>query len=530
MLEKKILFGNDARQKLLLGADLLADSVQATMGAKGRTIMIDKGEHSNPIITKDGVSVANEVSSSDKFQNLGIKVLKQAANLTNEQTGDGTTTTTVIARALLKQGIKHITAGTDPVSLKRGMDKATIDIIEQLKLRSIEVKTGDIRSIATISANGDEQIGTLISDVINKVGIDGVVRVETSTTMKDEIEVVDGLQLQRGYLSPYFITNSEQGVVELISPYILMVDDKITHINDIMPVLEKIAAKGVPLLIIAEDFDEECLATIIANKIRGAINITSIKIPGFGDRKTNILQDVAILTGGVVCSPESGYSPLNVSLEQLGRCGKIIIDSKTSTLFEGNSDKASLEERITNVKNELKKVEANKDKYAIEKLKERLANLTGGIGIIKVFALSEIELKEKKDRVEDALGASTAAIQEGIVIGGGSIFLKISKNIKENMNETLNNDELTGYKLVCDAICAPFHAILKNAGINSDYYSGVLDSLDNTGVDVNTGKAVNMFEAGIIDPTKVERVALQNAVSTISTLLTTEAIISFQEV
>ncbi|MCZ6111885.1 chaperonin GroEL [Campylobacter ureolyticus] len=520
-MAKDIIYSDDARNKLYEGVKKLNDAVKVTMGPRGRNVLIQKS-FGAPAITKDGVSVAKEVELSDTLENMGASLVKEVANKTNDKAGDGTTTATVLAHAIFKEGLRNITAGANPIEVKRGMDKEAAAIIEELKKISKPVKgKKEITQVATISANSDEKIGNLIADAMEKVGKDGVITVEEAKSIDDELSVVEGMQFDRGYLSPYFVTNAEKMTVELSSPYILLFDKKITNLKDLLPVLEKVQQSGKPLLIIAEDIEGEALATLVVNKLRGVLNISAVKAPGFGDRRKAMLEDIAILTGGNVVSEELGRTLDSVTLEDLGEAESINIDKDNTTIVNGKGDKAAIDARIAQIKAQI--IETTSD-YDKEKLEERLAKLSGGVAVIKVGAATETEMKEKKDRVDDALNATKAAAEEGIVIGGGAALVCASKKV--NLN--LCGDEKIGADIVRRALVAPLRQIASNAGFDAGVVSHeIMNSKDDeSGFDAVSGKYVNMFEEGIIDPVKVSRVALQNAVSVASMLLTTEATIS----
>lgn len=520
-MAKDIIYSDDARNKLYEGVKKLNDAVKVTMGPRGRNVLIQKS-FGAPAITKDGVSVAKEVELSDTLENMGANLVKEVANKTNDEAGDGTTTATVLAHAIFKEGLRNITAGANPIEVKRGMDKEAAAIIEELKKISKPVKgKKEITQVATISANSDEKIGNLIADAMEKVGKDGVITVEEAKSIDDELSVVEGMQFDRGYLSPYFVTNAEKMTVELSSPYILLFDKKITNLKDLLPVLEKVQQSGKPLSIIAEDIEGEALATLVVNKLRGVLNISAVKAPGFGDRRKAMLEDIAILTGGNVVSEELGRTLDSVTLEDLGEAESINIDKDNTTIVNGKGDKAAIDARIAQIKAQI--IETTSD-YDKEKLEERLAKLSGGVAVIKVGAATETEMKEKKDRVDDALNATKAAAEEGIVIGGGAALVCASKKV--NLN--LCGDEKIGADIVRRALVAPLRQIASNAGFDAGVVSHeIMNSKDDeSGFDAVSGKYVNMFEEGIIDPVKVSRVALQNAVSVASMLLTTEATIS----
>jgi len=520
-MAKDIYFSDVARNKLYKGVKKLADAVKVTMGPRGRNVLIQKS-YGAPTITKDGVSVAREISLTDPLENMGAQLVKEVASNTNDEAGDGTTTATVLAHSIYQEGLRNVTAGANPVQLKRGMDKVSTKILEELKKISKVVDTKEqIAQVATISANSDKEVGDMIAQAMERVGKDGVITVEEAKGITDELDVVEGMQFDRGYLSPYFVTNTEKMIAQYDNPYILLADKKIVNLKEILPLLEATNAEQRGLIIIAEDVEGEALNTLVMNRIRGALNVVAVKAPGFGDRRKANLQDIATLTGGTVISDEIGISLENVGLEVLGTCAKVTVDKDNTTIVNGNGDKAQVANRITQIKNELKVVSSDYDK---EKLQERLAKLSGGVAVIKVGAPTETEMKEKKDRVDDALSATRAAVEEGIVIGGGAALIKAAAAVEIE----LEGDEQIGAEIIIRAIEAP----LKQIAINAGYDAGVVanevrNSNDSTyGFDAAKGIYVNMFDAGIVDPTKVERVAMQNAVSVASLLLTTEATIT----
>ncbi|ECQ5974387.1 TPA: chaperonin GroEL [Campylobacter jejuni] len=520
-MAKEIIFSDEARNKLYEGVKKLNDAVKVTMGPRGRNVLIQKS-FGAPSITKDGVSVAKEVELKDSLENMGASLVREVASKTADQAGDGTTTATVLAHAIFKEGLRNITAGANPIEVKRGMDKACEAIVAELKKLSREVKDKkEIAQVATISANSDEKIGNLIADAMEKVGKDGVITVEEAKSINDELNVVEGMQFDRGYLSPYFITNAEKMTVELSSPYILLFDKKITNLKDLLPVLEQIQKTGKPLLIIAEDIEGEALATLVVNKLRGVLNISAVKAPGFGDRRKAMLEDIAILTGGEVISEELGRTLESVTIQDLGQASSVIIDKDNTTIVNGAGEKANIDARVNQIKAQIAETTSDYDR---EKLQERLAKLSGGVAVIKVGAATETEMKEKKDRVDDALSATKAAVEEGIVIGGGAALIKAKAKIKLD----LQGDEAIGAAIVERALRAPLRQIAENAGFDAGVVVNSVENAkdENTGFDAAKGEYVNMLESGIIDPVKVERVALLNAVSVASMLLTTEATIS----
>ncbi|EDG4674605.1 chaperonin GroEL [Campylobacter jejuni] len=520
-MAKEIIFSDEARNKLYEGVKKLNDAVKVTMGPRGRNVLIQKS-FGAPSITKDGVSVAKEVELKDSLENMGASLVREVASKTADQAGDGTTTATVLAHAIFKEGLRNITAGANPIEVKRGMDKACEAIVAELKKLSREVKDKkEIAQVATISANSDEKIGNLIADAMEKVGKDGVITVEEAKSINDELNVVEGMQFDRGYLSPYFITNAEKMTVELSSPYILLFDKKITNLKDLLPVLEQIQKTGKPLLIIAEDIEGEALATLVVNKLRGVLNISAVKAPGFGDRRKAMLEDIAILTGGEVISEELGRTLESATIQDLGQASSVIIDKDNTTIVNGAGEKANIDARVNQIKAQIAETTSDYDR---EKLQERLAKLSGGVAVIKVGAATETEMKEKKDRVDDALSATKAAVEEGIVIGGGAALIKAKAKIKLD----LQGDEAIGAAIVERALRAPLRQIAENAGFDAGVVVNSVENAkdENMGFDAAKGEYVNMLESGIIDPVKVERVALLNAVSVASMLLTTEATIS----
>jgi len=520
-MAKEIFFSDNARNGLYEGVSKLADAVKVTMGPRGRNVLIQKS-FGAPTITKDGVSVAREVELPDTLENMGAQLVKEVASNTADEAGDGTTTATVLAHSIFKEGLRNITAGANPIEVKRGMDKASAAIIEELKKISKEVKDKkEIAQVATISANSDETIGNLIAEAMDKVGKDGVITVEEAKGINDDLEVVEGMQFDRGYLSPYFVNNSEKMTCELENPLLLITDSKITNLKDILPILEQIQQSGKPLLIIADDVEGEALATLVLNRLKGVLNIAAVKAPGFGDRKKEMLKDIATLTGGNVITEELGLSLDKATAADLGQASRIVIDKDNTVIVDGKGESSAVEARVNEIKIQIDNTTSEYDK---EKLQERLAKLSGGVAVIKVGAATETEMKEKKDRVDDALSATKAAVDEGIVIGGGAALIKAAKAVELN----LNGDEAVGADIILRAVYAPMKQIATNAGFDAGVVANeVANSSDaNLGFNAATGEYVNMIEAGIIDPLKVERVALQNATSVSSLLLTTEATIS----
>ena len=520
-MAKDIHFSDNARSSLFAGVTKLADAVKVTMGPRGRNVLIQKS-YGAPHITKDGVTVAREIELEDTVENMGVQVVKEAAANTADEAGDGTTTATVLAHSIFKEGLRNITAGANPIEVKRGMDKATSAIIDELKAMSQEVQDKEkIAQVATISANSDETIGNLIADAMDKVGKDGVITVEEAKGIEDELEVVEGMQFDRGYLSPYFVTNTEKMTCEIDNPLILLTDGKITSLKDLIPVLEQIQKTGRPLLIVADDVEGEALSTLVLNKLKGVLNITAVKAPGFGDRKKAMLQDIAILTGATLITDELGLTLEKVTLDELGQCARVVIDKDNTVIVDGKGSKEAVEARVAEIRVQEQNTTSEYDK---EKLQERLAKLAGGVAVIKVGAATETEMKEKKDRVDDALSATKAAVDEGIVIGGGAALIKAAAKVELD----LSDDQLIGAEIILRAIQAPMKQIATNAGYDAGVVvNKVMETADEAlGFNAATGEYVDMLEAGIIDPLKVARVALLNATSVSSLLLTTEATIS----
>lgn len=517
---KDIKFGDVARNKLYEGVKQLFDAVKVTMGPRGRNVLIQKS-YGQPSITKDGVSVAKEIELEDPISNMGAQLVKDVANKTAEEAGDGTTTATVLAFGIFKEGLRNVIGGANPISIKRGMDKTVEVIIEQLKKHSKKiVDKNEIMQVATISANSDKNIGKIIADAMDKVGGDGVITVEEAKGINDELVVVEGMQFDRGYLSPYFVTDNEKMVANLENPYILITDKKISSIKDILPLLENVMKTNRPLLIIADDIEGEALTTLVVNKLRGILNIVAVKAPEFGEKRKAMLDDIAILTGGTVISEELGKSFESVDISELGQSQRIIIDKDTTTVVNGKGKSNDVKNRIVFLK---KQIEASTSGYDKTGYQERLAKLSKGVAVIKVGAVSEVEMKEKKDRVDDALSATKAAVEEGVVIGGGSALIHAIKK----MDLKLSGDEKIGYKIVKDAVLTPLAQIALNAGYDSGVVVNEIQKSDKPtfGFNASTGEYVDMFKAGIIDPLKVTRIALQNAVSVSSMLLTTEAVV-----
>ncbi len=520
-MAKEIYFSDDARNKLYRGVKKLADAVQVTMGPRGRNVLLQKA-YGSPHITKDGVSVAREIELPDAIENMGAQLVKEVASKTNDEAGDGTTTATVLAHSIFKEGLRNVTAGANPVQLKRGMDKAAEQILEELKKISRVVDTKEqIAQVATISANSDTAIGDMIAEAMDKVGKDGVITVEEAKGINDELDVVEGMQFDRGYLSPYFVTNAEKMIVEYDNPFILLSEKKITSLKELLPILEQVNQTQRPLLIIAEDIEGEALSTLVVNRIRGALNVVAVKAPGFGDRRKAMLQDIAVLTKGTVVSEELGMKLESCGMEVLGMASKISIDKDNTTIVNGAGTKEDVQARIGQIRAEITNTSSDYDR---EKLQERLAKLSGGVAVIKVGAPTETEMKEKKDRVDDALSATRAAVEEGIVVGGGAALIKAASKVTLK----LEGDEQIGADIIIRAVAAPLKQIAANAGYDAGVVANEVSRSTNANIGFNaaTGEYVDMFEAGIVDPTKVERVAMQNAVSVASLLLTTEATVS----
>ena len=518
-MAKEIKFNVDVRAKMKEGADALADAVKVTLGPKGRNVVIEK-KFGAPHVTKDGVTVAKEVELEDKFANMGAQMVKEVAAKTNDQAGDGTTTATVLAQAIINVGIKNVTAGANPMDLKRGIDKAVDAVVENLKSQSRQVGTdySKVEQVGTISANNDQFIGKLIADAMSKVSADGVITVEEAKGTDTEVKVVEGMQFDRGYISPYFMTNPDKMEAELNAPLIYVTDKKISNIQDIMPVLEPVAREGKELLIVAEDVDGTALTTLVMNRLRGALKIAAVKAPGFGDRRKEMLRDIAILTGATVISEEQGISFEGVTMDMLGRAEKVTITKENTTIVGGADNRQEIKDRTEQIR---KQIETTTSDYDKEKLKERLAKLAGGVAVLYVGATTEVEMKEKKDRVEDALNATRAAVEEGYLPGGGVAYIRAAAALEglKGMNE----DETTGIRIVAKAIEEPLRQIAANAGVEgSVIIQKIKEGTGDFGYNARSGEYVNMFEAGVIDPTKVSRVALENAASVAGMFLTTE--------
>ncbi|MGF1649918.1 MAG: chaperonin GroEL [Hyphomicrobiaceae bacterium] len=519
MAAKDVKFSVEARDKMVRGVDILANAVKVTLGPKGRNVIIEKS-FGAPRTTKDGVTVAKEIELEDKFENMGAQMVREVASKTNDIAGDGTTTATVLTQAIVKEGLKSVAAGMNPMDLKRGIDKAVIDVIATIGSKSVKVKdSSEIAQVGTISANGEKEIGAMIAEAMQKVGNEGVITVEEAKSLETELDVVEGMQFDRGYLSPYFITNAEKMVAELDEPYILIHEKKLSNLQAMLPVLEAVVQTGRPLLIIAEDVEGEALATLVVNKLRGGLKIAAVKAPGFGDRRKAMLEDIAILTNGQTISEDLGIKLENVTLDMLGRAKKVSITKDNTTIVDGAGEKSAIEGRITQIKAQIEDTTSDYDR---EKLQERLAKLAGGVAVIKVGGATEVEVKERKDRVDDALNATRAAVEEGIVPGGGVMLLRAAQAISVKGE---NDDQEAGIQIVRRALQSPIRQISQNAGVEGSVVVGkVLEKDDfNWGYDAQTDKYVDMVKAGIIDPAKVVRIALQDAASIAGLLITTEA-------
>ena len=520
-MAKEIIFSDTARNSLARGVEKLTDAVKVTMGPRGRNVLISKS-YGAPVLTKDGVSVAREIELKDKLEDMGAQLVKEVASNTADEAGDGTTTATVLANAIFSEGLRNITAGANPVEVKRGMDKACADILSNLKnaSKSVDGKQ-DIAQVATISANSDSAIGDMIAEAMDKVGQDGVITVEEAKGISDELDVVECMQFDRGYLSPYFITNPEKMIAEIENPFILLADSKISSLKDLLPVLEQVQKTSRPLLIIAEDVDGEALSTLVVNKLRGVLNISAVKAPGFGDRRKAMLADIAVLTAGTVISEETGHTLEGTTIEMLGQASRVVIDKDNTVIVDGAGSDEAVKARIAEIKVQINTTTSEYDK---EKLQERLAKLSGGVAVIKVGAATETEMKEKKDRVDDALSATKAAVEEGIIIGGGAALVRAASKVDISH---LEGDQKIGAEIILRAIKAPMKQIAQNAGFDTGVVVNAVENADSDTIGFNaaSGEYVDMFEAGIIDPLKVARVALSNATSVSSMLLTTEAAI-----
>jgi chaperonin GroEL len=523
MAAKDVKFGADAREKLLRGVDILADAVKVTLGPKGRNVVIEKS-FGAPRTTKDGVTVAKEIELADKFENMGAQMVREVASKTNDAAGDGTTTATVLTQAIVREGAKSVAAGMNPMDLKRGIEKAVEAVVADLKKRSKKVKSNEeIGQVGTISANGDKTVGKMIAEAMAKVGNEGVITVEEAKSLDTELDVVEGMQFDRGYISPYFITNADKMLAELDEPYILIHEKKLGSLQAMLPILEAVVQGGRPLLIIAEEVEGEALATLVVNKLRGGLKVAAVKAPGFGDRRKAMLEDIAIVTGGQVISEDLGIKLENVKLNMLGTAKKVRIDKDNTTIIDGSGKKADIQARVAQIKAQIEETTSDYDK---EKLQERLAKLAGGVAVIRVGGATEVEVKEKKDRVDDALNATKAAVEEGILPGGGSALLYATKALNGLTGD--NDDQTVGIGIIRKAIQAPIRQIVENSGVEASIVVGkLLEQKSNTfGFDAQTEKYVDLVEEGIVDPTKVVRIALQDAASVASLLITTEAMVA----
>jgi chaperonin GroEL len=522
MAAKDVRFGENVRNRMVSGVNVLANAVKITLGPKGRNVVLERS-FGAPTITKDGVSVAKEIELKDKFENMGAQMVKEVASKTSDVAGDGTTTATVLAQSIIAEGMKYVAAGMNPMDLKRGIDKAVVAVVEELKKISKPCTTSkEIAQVGAISANADESIGKTIAEAMDKVGKEGVITVEDGKGLENELDLVEGMQFDRGYISPYFINNPDKQVAVLDDPYILLHDKKISNIRDLLPLLEQVAKAGRPLLIVAEDVDGEALATLVVNNIRGILKTVAVKAPGFGDRRKAMLEDIAILTGGTVIAEELGLKLENATLKDLGRAKRIEVAKEDTTLIDGAGEKASIEARVKNIRKQIEDATSDYDK---EKLQERVAKLAGGVALIKVGAATEVEMKEKKARVEDALHATRAAVEEGIVAGGGVAYLRARSNLKNLKGD--NADQDAGIKIVLRALEEPMRQIVNNAGDEpSVVVNKVVEGKGNYGFNAQTGEYGDLVEMGVVDPTKVTRFALQNAASVASLMLTTDAMIA----
>ncbi|AHW74819.1 molecular chaperone GroEL [Neisseria meningitidis] len=522
MAAKDVQFGNEVRQKMVNGVNILANAVRVTLGPKGRNVVVDRA-FGGPHITKDGVTVAKEIELKDKFENMGAQMVKEVASKTNDVAGDGTTTATVLAQSIVAEGMKYVTAGMNPTDLKRGIDKAVAALVEELKNIAKPCDTSkEIAQVGSISANSDEQVGAIIAEAMEKVGKEGVITVEDGKSLENELDVVEGMQFDRGYLSPYFINDAEKQIAALDNPFVLLFDKKISNIRDLLPVLEQVAKASRPLLIIAEDVEGEALATLVVNNIRGILKTVAVKAPGFGDRRKAMLQDIAILTGGVVISEEVGLSLEKATLDDLGQAKRIEIGKENTTIIDGFGDAAQIEARVAEIRQQIETATSDYDK---EKLQERVAKLAGGVAVIKVGAATEVEMKEKKDRVEDALHATRAAVEEGVVAGGGVALLR-ARAALENLH-TGNADQDAGVQIVLRAVESPLRQIVANAGGEpSVVVNKVLEGKGNYGYNAGSGEYGDMIEMGVLDPAKVTRSALQHAASIAGLMLTTDCMIA----
>ncbi|MGP9819538.1 chaperonin GroEL [Salinarimonas sp. NSM] len=523
MAAKEVKFSADARERMLRGVDILADAVKVTLGPKGRNVVIEKS-FGAPRITKDGVTVAKEIELADKFENMGAQMVREVASKTNDLAGDGTTTATVLAQSIVKEGAKAVAAGMNPMDLKRGVDMATAAAVADIQARARKVaSTGEVAQVGTISANGDALIGEMIANAMQKVGNEGVITVEEAKTAETEVDIVEGMQFDRGYLSPYFITNAEKMIAELDDPYILIHEKKLSSLQAMLPILESVVQSGKPLLIVAEDIEGEALATLVVNKLRGGLKVAAVKAPGFGDRRKAMLEDIAILTGGTAVSEDLGIKLENVTLDMLGRAKRVRIEKENTTIIDGAGSKDDIEARVQQIKAQIEETSSDYDR---EKLQERLAKLAGGVAVIRVGGATEVEVKEKKDRVDDALNATRAAVEEGIVPGGGTALLRAKKAVEKLTSD--NPDIRAGIKIVLRALEQPIRQIAENSGVEGSIVVGrIQDNASETyGFNAQTEEYVDMLQAGIVDPAKVVRTALQDAASVAGLLITTEAMIA----
>ena len=522
MAAKDVKFSVDARDKMLRGVDILANAVKVTLGPKGRNVVIEKS-FGAPRITKDGVTVAKEIELEDKFENMGAQMVREVASKTNDLAGDGTTTATVLAQAIVKEGAKSVAAGMNPMDLKRGIDMAVVEAIKDLQARAKKINTSEeVAQVGTISANGEREIGAMIAEAMQKVGNEGVITVEEAKTAETELEVVEGMQFDRGYISPYFVTNADKMVAELDEPFLLIHEKKLSSLQAMLPVLEAVVQSGRPLLIIAEDIEGEALATLVVNKLRGGLKVAAVKAPGFGDRRKAMLEDIAVLTNGTVISEDLGIKLENVTLDMLGRAKKVSITKEATTIVDGSGAKEDIQARVAQIKAQIEETTSDYDR---EKLQERLAKLAGGVAVIRVGGATEIEVKEKKDRVDDALNATRAAVEEGIVPGGGVALLRAKAAVAKLHSD--NADVQAGIKIVLKSLEAPIRQIAENAGVEGSIVVGhLLEQPENIGFDAQTETYVDMIAKGIIDPAKVVRTALQDAASVASLLVTTEAMVA----
>ena len=523
MPAKEVRFHGDARDRMLRGVDILANAVKVTLGPKGRNVVLDKS-YGAPRITKDGVTVAKEIELADKFENMGAQMIREVATKTSDQAGDGTTTATVLAHAIVREGVKAVAAGLNPMDLKRGIDRAVEAVVEDIKKRSKKVSTNDeIAQVGTVSANGDEEVGRMLAKAMQRVGNEGVITVEEAKSLETELDVVEGMQFDRGYISPYFVTNAEKMVCELEDPYILIHEKKLSTLTSLLPLLEAVVQAGKPLLIIAEEVEGEALATLVVNKLRGGLKVAAVKAPGFGDRRKAMLEDIAILTGGQLISEDLGIKLENVTLDMLGKAKKVRVEKENTTIIDGAGKKKDIEGRIGQIKAQIEETTSDYDR---EKLQERLAKLAGGVAVIRVGGATEVEVKERKDRVDDAMHATRAAVEEGIVPGGGVALLLATRVLAKLKPE--NDDQKVGIDIVRRALQAPVRLIAENSGVDGSIVIGKLleSNSPNQGFDAQTGQYVDMLKAGIIDPTKVVRTALQDAASVAGLLVTTEAMVA----